>query len=52
MKITRTKKRVFSHSAVTAVPLAHGGPSKEDKINGNALESLVENNKWSNTAHY
>ena len=49
MKIIRTKKRVFSHSAVTAVPLS---PKEEqDRTHDNAIESLVKNSKRSNTAH-
>lgn len=52
MKITRTKKRVFSRSATTAVPLTHDGPSKEDRTNGNAIETLAESNKRSNTSYY
>jgi hypothetical protein len=53
MKITRTQKRVFSHSAVTAVPLEQGGPSKEeqDRTRDDVLESLVRNSKRSNTMH-
>ena len=50
MKIIRKKKRIFSHSAVTAVPLS----SKEEQDithSKDAIESLVKNSKRSDIVH-
>jgi len=43
LKIIRTKKHVFSHSAVTVVPL---NPTEAD-----AIESFVKNSRRSDTVH-
>lgn len=53
MKITRTNKRIFSHSAVTAVPLSHGGPSREEQGMAciDTVESLVKDSERSETVY-
>ena len=53
MKITRIKKRVFSHSTVTAVPLPPDSSSGEeqDEAHDNPIGSIVENSERGNTVH-
>ena len=47
MKITRTKERVFSHGAVTAVPL--NSEEGWDRAPDDAIKSFVKNSKRNNT---
>jgi len=49
MKITRTEKRVFSHSAVTAVPL--DSKEERDREHDDAIESFLKNSQRSDTVY-
>ena len=54
MKITRIKKRAFSHGAVTAVPLPRDASSSKEEqggMHGDAIGSLVENSERSSTVY-